>query len=251
MGKKPKMEGSQYSAQWNPNYYKTQTQPGQWKQAISSTWKPYEPTQAVSQYQPLQGDVMKRLSSMITGGGYSPEQKQAMYTGAMTPVQEEAERQREQAQADAYSRGLGQSGVLSRSFGDIGQSLMRRGAEVAGGIEGESARNAFQNALQAIGAYQTGTQADREYQLQYDTLKSQINLDDRQMQLMLGQLEQAAYKDDYQRELAEMEIRNNFGLNQAQLEQARWIAETSAQQSRFQPFKDLIQGITQLTESIF
>ena len=75
-------------------------------------------------------------------------------------------------------------------------------------------------------------QMNAQLEQEYNTLKSQINIDDRQMQLMLAELDQAAYMGDQDRALKEMEIRNNFNISAAQLEQAKWIANTQAQQSR-------------------
>ena len=256
MGQTPKMTGSQYSATWNPNTYKSPLKVTDYQKNISSGWAPYQPTKATTgwaigdakktPYEPLQGDVMSGLSSMIKSGGYTPESKQTMVQGAMAPVYEAAERMKKEAQADAYSRGLGQSGVLSRSYGDIDKSTLSQLAQVTGGIEQSSQENAMQNITNAINLYQQGKASEQDvglaveqmklqnaatnaqFEQEYNNLKSQINIDDRQMQLMLAELDQAAYMGDQDRALKESEIMNNFGISQAQLAQAQWIAEHNA-----------------------
>ena len=193
---------------------------------------------------------MSSLGSMIKSGGYTPESKQAMISGAMAPVTEAAERMKKEAQADAYSRGLGQSGVLSRGYGDIDKATLSNLAQITGGIEQSSQENAMQNITNAINMFQQGKASEQDvglaveqmklqnaatnaqFEQEYNNLKSQINIDDRQMQIMLAQLDQAAYMGDQDRALKESEIMNNFGISQAQLEQAQWIANTQAQQAR-------------------
>jgi len=268
MGASPKMTGG--TASWDPNTYKSPYGATDWRKALNPSWQAYQPSKVqtgytVNQgnvmqtpYTPMQGGVNKALSGMLQGGGYSPQAKQTMYAGAMAPVQEEAQKQREQAQADAYSRGLGGSGVLSRSYGNIDQSVLSRSAEVSGGIEAASAQNAAQNVLNAIGAYQSGQASQQDIQLsleqmrqqnattnaqlsqQYEQLKAQTNLDDRNMQLMLAQLEQAAYKTGADQELAWSQLRN---LSAAQLEQGKWVAEQQAKSKNMEFWGSLISNI--------
>ena len=262
MGKKKSMPGGE--ATWTSSYYKTPLTSTDWAKQIQSGWQPYQPSkvstgftldkEAVSKtpYTPLQGDVTARLSSIM--GGYTPEGKQKIIEGAMAPVREEAERMKHEATAGAYQRGLGQSGVLPRTLGEIDRSTLARMAEITGGVEQAS----VQNALSAISAFQQGqaseqdvalsleqmrqqnAQANAELSQQYEQLKAQINLDDRQMQIMLGQLAQTAYQDDYSRQLAEMEIMNNFGISKAQLEQGKWIAEQNAKKSGWDVFTNIL-----------
>ena len=258
---------------WSEDYYKTKLSPTDWTKQISGDWKPYQPTQAstgwsinkgdvtTTPYTPMQGDVMSKLSELMGGGAYSPEGKQKMIAGAMAPVREEAERMKQGATEGAYARGLGQSGVLQRSHGFIDQATLARMAEVTGGVEQAAAENASRNAFAAIQAFQQGqaseqevnlniermrsenARADAELAQRHEDLKAQINLDDRQMQIMLAELEQAAYKTDAERELAEMQIRNNFNLSAAQLELAKEVAIAEVKQKNRDFWGNLIANI--------
>ena len=258
---------------WSEDYYKTKLSPTDWTKQISGDWKPYQPTQAstgwsidkgdvtTTPYTPMQGDVMSKLSELMGGGAYSPEGKQKMIAGAMTPVREEAERMKQGATEDAYARGLGQSGVLSRSQGEIDKATLAHMAEVTGGVEQAAAENASRNAFAAIQAFQQGQASEQEVNLsiermrlendkanaelaqRHEELKAQINLDDRQMQIMLAELEQAAYKTDADRELAEMQIRNNFNLSAAQLELAKEVAIADVKKSNRDFWANLIANI--------
>lgn len=250
-------------------------------------------------YDPMQGDVMSRLGQLMKGGAYTAEGKQKIIAGAMTPVQEMAQQMKQQAAEGAYARGLGQSGVLSRSEGKIDEATLRRMAEVTGGIEQWATERASQDAftaiqafqqgqaserdvnlsierlkfdaqseaartaLDALGAYQTGRMSERDFNLsvealklenaqtnalyaqKYEQLKADINKNDRDMQILLAELEQAAYKTDADREIAEMQIRNNFNLSVDQLILARDTAIAHARHKNFQLVGDLIGATAQ------
>ena len=255
---------------FSEDYYKTSLSPSAWKGQISGDWKPYQPTQASTgwsidkgdvtktAYSPLQGDVISTLAQQMKGGAYTPEGKQKMITGAMTPVHEMAAKMKQGATEDAYARGLGQSGVLSRSKGEIDRSTLARMAEVTGRVEKDAAENASRNAFAAITAFQTGqaneqevklsiermrlenAQADADLAQKHEELKRQINLDDRQMQIMLSQLEQAAYMTDVDREQFEMQVRNNYNLSKAQIELGKEVAIAEIKQANRDWWNDLL-----------
>ncbi len=263
MGKdklKPKDIGAGMKTSWSEDYYKTPLSSSDWKGQISGDWKPYEPSKVSTgwsidpgvkqtSYDPMQGDVMNRMGALMRGEAYTPEGKQKIIGGAMAPVREEATRMKQQATEGAYARGLGQSGVLQRSHGEIDRSTLARMAEVTGGVEKWGTERSIQDAFSAITAFQQGQASERDVNLaieqmklqnaqtnaqaaqDYENLKAQINLDDRNMQIMIAQLEQAAYQTDADREVAEMQIRNNFNLSVAQLELAKDIARSGAQES--------------------
>ena len=86
-------------------------------------------------------------------------------------------------------------------------------------------------------------QADAELAQRHEELKAQINLDDRQMQIMLAGLEQAAYQTDVDREQAEMQIKNNFNLSAAQLELAKEVAIAEVKQKNRDFWGNLIANI--------
>ncbi len=255
---------------WSEDYYKTPLSGSDWKSRISGDWKPYQPTQASTgwsidkgdvtktAYSPLHGDVISTLAQQMKGGAYTPEGKQKMITGAMTPVHEMAAQMKQGATEDAYARGLGQSGVLSRSKGEIDRTTLARMAEVTGRVEKDAAENASRNAFAAITAFQTGqaneqevklsiermrlenAQADADLAQKHEELKRQINLDDRQMQIMLSQLEQAAYMTDVDREQFEMQVRNNYNLSKAQIELGKEVAIAEIKQANRDWWNDFI-----------
>ena len=257
---------------FSEDYYKTSLSPSAWKGQISGDWKPYQPTQAstgwsidqgVKQtpYSPMQGDVMSRMGQLMRGEAYTPEGKQKIIGGAMAPVQEMAAQMKQGATEDAYARGLGQSGVLSRSKGEIDRSTMARMAEVTGGVEQWATENASKDAFAAIQAFQTGQASEQQVNLsiermrsenaqfnaelaqKHEELKAQINLDDRQMQIMLSQLEQAAYMTDVDREQFEMQIRNNYNLSKAQIELGKEVAIAEIKQANRDWWGNLIANI--------
>jgi len=271
---------------WSNNYYQPRYGAKDWEKYVSKDWKPYMPQKvttgyqvpwgynnprSTSTYKPYQfpgtqydkigGDVMNRIRQVIQSGGYSPEQKQAMYEAAMTPVREEAQRLQEQAQNTLYSRGLGHSGVMQRAQSDISQQVLRRAAEVSGGIEQASAENAIRNSLAAIQAYQQGQASDRDVALNIEQMKmqnalanaqleqqrqelmTQTGLDARRFDLMMGELAQAAYMNDVDRSLKEAEIKNKYNLDAAQLELAKYVAEQEVAQARRDWWSHLISTI--------
>ena len=147
--------GQPVKMDWNPY----QVQPGQ---PLASQWQAYDPQQVQSSWNPAaqtaysgaEQGAIAQLAGIIQQGGYSPEQKQTMYGGMMAPVYQQGEEARRAAEADAYRRGLGQSSVLSRSYGDIDKQLMASGQQAMGQIEQQSAGMV----LPAIGAIQQGQQ---------------------------------------------------------------------------------------------
>ncbi|MBW8017866.1 MAG: hypothetical protein FVQ82_16980 [Planctomycetes bacterium] len=257
---------------WSEDYYKTPLSGSDWKSRISGDWKPFQPTQAstgwsidkgVKQtpYSPMQGDVMRTMAERMRGEAYTPEGKQKIIGGAMAPIHEMAAQMKQGATEDAYARGLGQSGVLSRSKGEIDRSTMARMAEVTGDVERWATENAGKDAFAAIQAFQTGHASEQEVNLsiekmrlenaqfnaelaqKHEELKAQINLDDRQMQIMLSQLEQAAYMTDVDREQFEMQIRNNYNLSKAQIELGKEVAIAEIQQANRDWWNDFIGNV--------
>ena len=257
---------------WSEDYYKTPLSGSDWKSRISGDWKPYQPTQAstgwsidkgVKQtpYSPLQGDVMSRMGQLMRGEAYTPEGKQKIIGGAMAPVQEMAAQMKQGATEDAYARGLGQSGVLSRSKGEIDRSTMARMAEVTGDVERWATENAGKDAFAAIQAFQTGqaneqdvnlsiekmrlenAQSNAELAQKHEELKRLTNLDERDMELALAELEQAAYKTDVDRELAEMKIKNDFNLSAAELELFKEVAIMEGKQANSDWWNDFIGNV--------
>ncbi len=257
---------------WSEDYYKTPLSGSDWKSQISGDWKPYQPTQATTgwsidqgvkqtPYSPMQGDVMRTMAERMRGEAYTPEGKQKIIGGAMAPIHEMAAQMKQGATEDAYARGLGQSGVLSRSKGEIDRSTMARMAEVTGDVERWATENASKDAFAAIAAFQQGHASEQEVNLsiermrlendqfnaelaqKHEELKRLTNLDERDMELALAELEQAAYKTDVDRELAEMKIKNQFNLDQAQLELFKEVAIMEGKQANADWWVDLINSI--------
>ncbi len=209
---KPKDIGKGMGLTWSEDYYKTPLKSTDWKGQISGDWKPYEPSKVSTgwsidpgakqtsydpmqgdvmskmsalmkgeayapgnvmktSYDPMQGDVMSRLGQLMKGGAYTAEGKQKMIAGAMTPVQEMAQQMKQQAAEGAYARGLGQSGVLQRSEGLIDKATLARMAEVTGSVELAAAENSSRVAMDAIQAYQQGQASERDVNLSIERLK--------------------------------------------------------------------------------
>jgi hypothetical protein len=265
MGAKPKMPRGGYGIpQQATGYYQPTAKSTDWLSAINTGWKAYEPQKVQTNYtpsapttgyDPYQQNALSTLVAQMQGT--TPEGKQKIISGAMAPVYEEATKQKEAATSGAYARGLGQSGVLQRSLGGIDQSTLARMAEVTGGVE----QNSITNALNAVQAFQSGqasqqqvgvaveqmrtdnAKANAQLSQSYEELKGKMNIDDRQLQIALGQLAENAYKDDYTRSLAEQKIMQDYNIDKATLEQAKWVAEQQAAQAKKDWWSNLIANI--------
>ena len=227
-------------------FYQPQAQSTDWQKAINQNWQAYQPqkvqtnytpTAPTTGYDPYQQNALSTLVAQMQGT--TPEGKQKIISGAMAPVYEEATRQREAATSGAYARGLGQSGVLQRSLGGIDQSTLARMAEVTGGVE----QNSITNALNAVQLFQSGQASQQQVGVaveqmrtdnartnaqlsqSYEELKGKMNIDDRQLQIALGQLAESAYKDDYTRSLEEQRLMQEYNISKAELEQMKWVSE--------------------------
>lgn len=265
MGAKPRMPGGGYGIpKQATGYYEPTAQSTDWLKAINTGWSAYQPQKSQTNYTPTAPTTaydpytQNALSTLIAQmQGTSPEGKQKIISGAMAPVYEEATKQKEATTSSAYARGLGQSGVLQRSLGGIDQSTLARMAEVTGGVE----QNSITNALNAVQLFQSGQATQQQVQLSleqmkadnaktnaelsqsYEQLKAQTSLDDRQLQIALGQLTESAYKDDYTRSLEEQRIMQDYNIDKATLEQAKWVAEQQAKQARGDFWSNLISNI--------
>lgn len=266
MGGKTKMGSSTYGipAQ-TTGYYKPTAQSTDWLSAINQGYKVYEPQKVQTEYTPATNVstsydpyTQNALSTLVAQmQGTTAEGKQKIISGAMAPVYEEAQKQKQAAEASAYSRGLGQSGVMQRSLGNIDQSVLSRMAEVTGGVE----QNSITNALNAVQAFQSGQATQQQVQLSleqmkadnaatnaqlsqsYEQLKAQTSLDDRQLQTVLAGLYQSAYKDDYTRSLEEQQLMQQYNISKATLEQAKWVAEQQAKAAKGDFWGNLIGNI--------
>jgi len=210
------------SLNWKPR------QVGQIQPVSLGGWQAYNPQQAQSAwnwgqqtpYAGVEQNAIAQLANIIQYGGYSPEQKQTMYTGMMAPVQQQAEEARRQAEADAYSRGLGQSGVLSRSYGDIDQQLLASGQQARGQIEAQGAAQV----LPAIQAIQQGQQNLQQMGLQQALSNAQLAQQREALasQLSLGSGELAAQmaQTNAQIALGREELATQLNMHQGDLERA-------------------------------
>ena len=144
-----------------------------------------------------------------------------MYEAAMTPVREEAQRLQEQTQNTLYSRGLGHSGVMQRAQSDISQQVLRRAAEVSGGIEQSSAENAIRNSLAAIQAYQQGQISDKNLSLEMNRLRQEGAENAIRNSLAAIQAYQQGQASDRDVALNIEQMKMQNALANAQLEQRR------------------------------
>ncbi len=211
--------------QWPTNTPTTQRQ--------TLTWKPYEPQKQTvdwsatgqTPYSGVEGGAIARLADIIKYGGYSPEQKQTMLTGAMQPVYQQAEEAGRQATGSAYARGLGQSGVLQRGLTDIQKGVGSSVAQLAGQIEQQGAAQV----MPAIQAAQTGQQNLQQMMLnqaqynanlaqQREELATQLNMKSGDLQTAIAQINATLDMSDADRQVKLAEITNQYGLDAAKLE---------------------------------
>ena len=209
---------------------------------IQSAWSPEQKTA----YSDAEGSAISRLASLIQQGGYSPEQKQMMYGGRMAPVYQQAEESARQTEADAYSRGLGQSGVLSRGYGDIQKQVLASGQQTMGQIEQEGAGMV----MPAIQATQQGqqhlmemiqgqSQFNAQLAQEKEQLATQLNIQAGDLQMTLNQLNAAMDMSDADRQVELQRIMNQFNLDATQMK----ILQDQAKKDRWASFfANLIGG---------
>ena len=202
---------------------------------IQSAWSPEQKTA----YSDAEGSAISRLASLIQQGGYSPEQKQMMYGGRMAPVYQQAEESARQTEADAYSRGLGQSGVLSRGYGDIQKQVLASGQQTMGQIEQEGAgmvmpaiqatQQGQQNLLQM---QQQQSQFNAELQQSHEQLAAQLNMHGGDLQIAMNQINATLEMSDADRQVQLQQIMNQFNLDAAQME----MLQQEAKKDRWSSF---------------
>jgi hypothetical protein len=125
-------------------------------------------------------------------------------------------------------------------------------AEVTGGVE----QSSITNALSAVQAFQSGrasqqqvgvaieqmradnAKANAQLSQSYEELKGKMNIDDRTLQIALGQLTESAYKDDYTRSLEEQRLMQEYNISKAELEQMKWVSEQQVKQKKGEWWND-------------
>jgi hypothetical protein len=175
-------------------------------------------------YEGANQSTIGQLTNMAANGGFTDQQKQTMIQGAMAPVRAEADQQARQAQADAYSRGLGQSSVLDRNYRAIGENVANNLAQISGNVEQQSA----QAGMQAMQMIQQGKAQEQQARNQLAQLQQQnevakmdtmakLNMDQNQYALAINKLQQTENLSAAERELAISQMANQFNLDQAQM----------------------------------
>jgi len=211
------------------------------------TWQPYQPQaqtvdwSAATQtpYSGAESGAIAKLAEILKYGGYSPEQKQTMLSGAMQPVYQQAEEAGRSATGSAYARGLGQSGVLQRSLTDIQKGVGSNIAQLAGQIEQQGAAQV----MPAIQAVQTGQQNLQQMMLnqaQYnaqlaqerESLATQLNMKAGDLQTAIAQINATLDMSDADRQVKLAEIMNNYNLDATKLE----VLQREAQKDRISSF---------------
>lgn len=216
-------------------------------------WKPYDPKLIQSAWNPNQqtaysgaeGNAISQLANIIQYGGYSPQQQQTMYQGMMAPVQQQAEEARRQTEADAYRRGLGQSSVLSRGYGEIDKQLMASGQQAMGQITAQGAgmvlpaiqtvQQGQQNLLQMAQAHQ---QFNAQLAQQREQLAVQLNMHGGDLQMALNQINAAMDMSDADRQVQLQQIMNQFNLDSAGMD----ILQNEAKKDRWSSFFSNLLG---------
>jgi hypothetical protein len=202
---------------------------------IQSVWDPTEQTP----YSTAEQGAIAKLADIIKYGGYSPEQKQAMLTGAMQPVYQQAEEAGRQATGSAYARGLGQSGVLQRSLTDIQKGVGSSIASLAGQIEQQSAAQVMP-AIQATQTGQQNLQQMLQSQSQYnanlaqqrESLAVQLNMKQGDLQAAINQINATLDMSDADRQVKLAEIQNTYRLDASKLA----VLQSEAKKDRWANF---------------
>jgi hypothetical protein len=216
-----------------PTWQGTKTAPKTSQFNLNDLWKPYDPQLVQSSYDPnadtkysgAESGAINALNSIIQYGGYSPEQKQTMLAGQMAPVYEQANEAARRAQADAYSRGLGQSGVLSRSYGDINKGVENTIGQLAGQIE----QAGQAQVLPAIGAVQTGqknlaemlqsqSQFNATLAQEREKLATQMSMSTGDLQAAIAKINSTAEMSDADRAVQLQQIMNQYNLDASKME---------------------------------
>lgn len=199
-------------------------------------YKPYNPdTGAVNAaanqatgYEGTQDSAIKQLTAMIEGGGLSAEQRATMFNAGKTALEDTATSQKAQAEMDAYSRGLGQSGVLSRSYGAIDKNTQQGIGQLSSDIE----QKAIDQISQAISQTQSGIKSQQETALQKaqlvqqgEELRAKLSMDENNYNAMMTQLKSTESMSNADRELALKELATQYGLSVAEMAAAKEQAD--------------------------
>jgi hypothetical protein len=224
----------------------TQNQTLNWtpyqSQTVQSAWSPT----AQTPYSGTEQSAIAKLADIIKYGGYSPEQKQTMLTGAMQPVYQQAEEAGRQATGNAYARGLGQSGVLQRSLTDIQKGVGSSIASLAGQIEQQGAAQL----MPAIQATQTGQQNLQQMMLnqanynadlaqRHEQLAGELNMKQGDLETAMAQINATLDMSDADRQVKLAEIQNQYQLDATKLQ----VLQQEAQKDRVASFfSNLIGG---------
>ena len=230
-----------------PSWQGSKTAPTTQRYNLADLWKQYNPQAVQSSFDPNQETkysgaetgAIGQLSNIIKYGGYSPEQKQTMFSGMMAPVTQQAEQARIGAEADAYSRGLGQSGVLSRSYGDIDKQVMASGAQAMGNIEAQGAGMVLpaiqatqQGQQQLLQMMQQQSQFNAQLAQEKEQLSAQLNMHAGDLQVAITQINAAADMSDADRAMELQRIMNQFNLDATQMQ----IVQEQARKDRWASF---------------
>jgi len=221
----------------DPGEYTFSTTPTATK---TKTWDIYDPKKVTSGYNaaatPYGGaeqSAITRLNEILQHGGYSPETQKQLAEPGINTILQESERQRDQAQADAYSRGLGQSGVLSRSYGEVDRSTQSAIGQLLGDIQAQGAQM-VPGAVSSIQTGQAQAMEDAQFNAQmaqsYEELKSQLSLGDAQLQQALTELNATIDMSNADRDLQMQDIASRYNMDRATLNQAYQLMLTNRSQ---------------------
>ena len=192
----------------------------------AKTWNINAPNQVQTGYNPqatqyggAEGSAIARLNQIIAQGGYSPEQQTQLAQPGINTILEEAERQRTAAKGDAYSRGLGQSGVLSRSYGDIDRSTQGSIGQLMGDIQAQGAQmvpGAVQQVQQGQSMAQEQAFREADLRQQHEQLAAQVGLGAADLEMALSQLNASIDMGNADRELETQRLQSQYNLSRSQ-----------------------------------
>ena len=180
----------------------------------TATYDPNSDMTGKTDYDTAQKSAVDKLNEIIANGGYSDADKQSMIQGAMAPIYQQANQQRQNTQEDDYARGLGNSTVLSNDYGKIDQDVLSNLANITGQVTKEGA----DMVPQAIQLTQSGVGQQLDFQKAKAQLMADTNMNEAQIEEAYAAINSAADKSDADRQLTYENLKNQYGLSDAQLQ---------------------------------
>jgi hypothetical protein len=187
---------------------------------------------AKTRWSGAEGAGINRIGDILRHGGYSPEQIRSMSAPGIAEIQQQAGIERKRVQGDAYSRGLGQSGVLSRSYGDVNRAATGAIGSLVGDITREGTRmvpGAISEARQGQEGLQQmkfeNAQFNAQLRQAHEQLSAELSISGAELQNAVDKINATLYMNEQDRAVELKRIAMQYELGERELAQAMKIAE--------------------------